>query len=52
MRGRFGSIYSHDFIRAAVCVPALRVADPAYNLEQTLDLARRYRYRPFLEPAE
>ena len=26
MRGRFNSIYSHGFIRAAVCVPSLRVA--------------------------
>ncbi len=41
MRERFGSIYSHGFIRAAVCVPALRVADPAFNVERTLDLARQ-----------
>jgi len=41
MRERFYSIYSHRFIRAAVCVPSLRVADPAYNLEHTLALARR-----------
>ena len=38
---RFDSIYSHGFIRAAVCVPALRVADPEYNAERTLELARR-----------
>src|ERR1041385_491429 len=37
----FGSIYSHGFIRAAVCIPSLRVADPVFNLEQTLTLARR-----------
>ena len=37
----FHSIYSHGFIRSAVCVPSLRVADPAYNLERTLHLARR-----------
>jgi NAD+ synthase (glutamine-hydrolysing) len=37
----FHSIYSHDFVRAAVCVPFVRVADPAYNVERTLDLARR-----------
>lgn len=37
----FHSIYTHGFIRAAVCVPALRVADPAYNVEQTVQLARR-----------
>src|SRR5262245_29574902 len=40
MRGRFHSIYSHGFIRAAVCVPSLRVADPEFNTEQTLALAR------------
>ena len=37
----FPSIYSHGFIRSAVCVPSLRVADPTYNLERTLGLARR-----------
>jgi NAD+ synthase (glutamine-hydrolysing) len=41
MRQPFNSIYSHGFIRAAVGVPLLRVADPAYNAEQTLELARR-----------
>jgi NAD+ synthase (glutamine-hydrolysing) len=41
MRERFDSIYSHGFIRAAVCIPSLRVADPAYNVERTLALARR-----------
>ncbi|EFK05954.1 NAD+ synthase [delta proteobacterium NaphS2] len=37
----FHSIYSHGFIRSAVCVPSLRVADPAYNMACTLRLARR-----------
>src|SRR5215216_4875070 len=37
----FHSIYTHKFIRAAVCVPFLRVADPGYNVERTLGLARR-----------
>src|SRR5512140_492823 len=41
MSERFDSIYSHGFMRAAVCLPSLRVADPAFNLEPTLDLARR-----------
>ena len=41
MRERFDSIYSHGFIRAAVCIPSLRVADPAFNLERTLALARQ-----------
>ena len=37
----FNSIYSHGFIRAAVAVPSVRVADCNYNVERTLDLARR-----------
>ncbi|HWI56562.1 MAG TPA: nitrilase-related carbon-nitrogen hydrolase, partial [Bacillota bacterium] len=41
MRERFYSIYSHRFIRAAVCIPSLRVADPAYNVERTIELARQ-----------
>ena len=41
MSDGFYSIYSHGFIRAAVCVPSLRVADPAFNLERTLELARQ-----------
>jgi NAD+ synthase (glutamine-hydrolysing) len=35
----FNSIYAHGFIRAAVCIPGLRVADPTYNVERTLALA-------------
>ncbi|SPE61036.1 Glutamine-dependent NAD(+) synthetase [Verrucomicrobia bacterium] len=41
MRERFYSIFSHGFIRGAVCLPSLRVADPDFNLERTLALARR-----------
>ncbi|HYJ79184.1 MAG TPA: NAD(+) synthase [Longimicrobiaceae bacterium] len=37
----FGSIYSHGFVRLAVCTPFVRVADPRYNAERTLGLARR-----------
>src|SRR5690349_20929595 len=37
----FGSIYRHGFIRAAVCVPFVRVADPVYNVEHTIGLAQR-----------
>jgi NAD+ synthase (glutamine-hydrolysing) len=37
----FYSTYCHGFIRAAVCVPSVRVADPAYNSERTLALAKR-----------
>jgi len=41
MDSRFNSIYAHGFIRAAVCVPYLKVAAPDYNAKQTLSLARR-----------
>ena len=41
MNRRFDSIYAHGFVRAAVCVPFLRVSDPAYNAERTLGLARQ-----------
>ncbi len=37
----FGSLYRHGFVRLALAVPAVRVADPAANVEHTLELARR-----------
>ena len=37
----FHSIYSHGFIRAAVCLPHVRVADPEFNSRRTLALAQR-----------
>ena len=37
----FRSIYSHGFVRAAVCVPHVRVADPGFNVEHAIALARR-----------
>lgn len=37
----FHSIYRHGFVRAAVGVPRVRVADPKYNAAQTLELARQ-----------
>jgi NAD+ synthase (glutamine-hydrolysing) len=37
----FHSIYSHGFIRAAVCIPHVRVADPGFNTKRTLALAQR-----------
>ena len=37
----FYSPYTHGFVRACVCVPFLRVADPAYNAQQTVELAKR-----------
>jgi NAD+ synthase (glutamine-hydrolysing) len=38
---RFESLYTHGFIRTAICIPPVRVADPAYNVERTLALAHR-----------
>jgi NAD+ synthase (glutamine-hydrolysing) len=37
----FYSIYAHGFLRCAVCMPEVKVADPQYNAERTLLLARR-----------
>src|SRR4030095_12867360 len=37
----FYSPYAHGFVRVAVATPFVRVADPEYNLERTLTLARR-----------
>jgi len=36
----FFNLYSHGFIRAAVCVPEVRVADVAFNTERTIALAK------------
>ena len=41
MSDQFYSIYSHGFIRATVAIPSVRVADCRYNVDRTLDLARR-----------
>lgn len=37
----FFSLYSHGFVRVAVGVPLVRVADPHYNAAQTLELAKQ-----------
>jgi NAD+ synthase (glutamine-hydrolysing) len=34
----FFNLYNHDFVRVAVAVPAVRVADPRFNAEQTIAL--------------
>jgi len=38
--GNFFNLYNHDFVRIAVGVPSVRVADPAYNAEHTIALIR------------
>jgi NAD+ synthase (glutamine-hydrolysing) len=35
----FFSLYSHEFVRVACCVPRTRVADAGYNVAETLRLA-------------
>jgi NAD+ synthase (glutamine-hydrolysing) len=37
----FFNLYNHDLIRLAVATPSVRVADPAFNGEQTLSLIRK-----------
>jgi len=41
MKNRFFNLYSHDFARVAVGVPRCRVADPAFNAAETIDLAKQ-----------
>ncbi|HYD57491.1 MAG TPA: NAD(+) synthase [Burkholderiales bacterium] len=36
----FFSLYSHGFARVAVATPAVRVGDPRFNVESTLELAQ------------
>jgi len=36
----FYSLYAHEFVRVACCVPRTRVADAEFNLGQTLRLAQ------------
>jgi NAD+ synthase (glutamine-hydrolysing) len=35
------NLYRHGFIRTAVCIPEVKVADPVFNMESTLTLARK-----------
>jgi NAD+ synthase (glutamine-hydrolysing) len=36
----FYSLHTHGFIRAAVATPLVRVADPAFNVARTMEMAR------------
>lgn len=36
----FFNLYRHNFIRGAVCVPEVRVADPVFNSGRTIELLR------------
>ncbi len=37
----FDSLYRHGFVRVAAAVPQVGIADPAFNAEHTIELARR-----------
>ena len=37
----FFNLYSHNFVRVAVAIPEIRVADPAFNVAATIDLMDR-----------
>ncbi|HQI24409.1 MAG TPA: NAD(+) synthase [Smithella sp.] len=37
----FFNLYQHGFIRAAVCIPEVKVADPVFNAKKTIELARQ-----------
>ncbi|HEX9172369.1 MAG TPA: NAD(+) synthase [Telluria sp.] len=41
MHNRFFNLYSHQFARVAVASPRCRVADPDYNVTETIALARQ-----------
>ncbi len=38
---QFFNLYNHGFIKTAVCVPEVRVADPDFNVAHTIELARK-----------
>jgi NAD+ synthase (glutamine-hydrolysing) len=41
MKNDFFNLYSHDFARVAVATPRCRIADPAFNAAETIELARQ-----------
>ncbi|RLM51879.1 NAD(+) synthase, partial [Halobellus sp. Atlit-31R] len=41
MNKQFFNLYTHHFARVAVAIPRCRIADPSFNVEQTLTLARQ-----------
>ena len=37
----FFNLYNHGFIRTAVCIPEVKVADTFFNTQKTIELARK-----------
>lgn len=40
-RKNFFNLYHHGFIRTAVCIPELKVADTSFNTQKTIELAQK-----------
>jgi len=41
VKNPFFNLYNHNFVRVAVAIPEVQVADPAYNAAQTIALMRQ-----------
>ena len=41
MKNPFFNLYNHNFVRVAVAIPEVQVADPAYNAAQTIAMMRQ-----------
>jgi NAD+ synthase (glutamine-hydrolysing) len=39
-KNEFFNLYRHGFIRAAVCIPTVKIADVRFNVDQTIRLAK------------
>ena len=39
--GEFFNLYNHNFVRVGAAIPAVKVANPAFNAEQTISLMRQ-----------
>jgi NAD+ synthase (glutamine-hydrolysing) len=37
----FFNLYNHGFVRAAVCIPEVKVADVSFNAQKTMELAKK-----------
>ncbi|HET6419619.1 MAG TPA: NAD(+) synthase [Geobacteraceae bacterium] len=48
MNNSFFNLYNHNFVRAAVAIPDVSVADPAYNSARTIDMMRQAREKNVL----
>ena len=40
-KNSFFNLYTHGFVRAAVCIPEVKVSDVSFNTQKTIELARK-----------